>query len=166
MRQSYGSHTEGGNSKKDERNASLENHRNPPEELSLRYDLPSHSTEIILMKPYIYVLLLFSQSVMSNSFTTPWTVARQAPLLMGFPRQEYWSGLPFPSPGDLPDPGIKPTSLGPPALAGGFFTIEPAGENHMYILSIYMGSLYLCVYISHRVLNCSVISDSLLPFGL
>ena len=84
---------------------------------------------------------------MSNSFATPWTVARQAPLLMGFPRQEYWSGLPFPSPGDLPDPGIKPTSLGPPALAGGFFTIEPAGENHMYILSIYMGSLYLCVYI-------------------
>ena len=91
--------------------------------------------------------MLFSQSVMSNSFATPWTVARQAPLLMGFPRQEYWSGLPFPSPGDLPDPGIKPTSLGPPALAGGFFTIEPAGENHMYILSIYMGSLYLCVYI-------------------
>ena len=44
---------------------------------------------------------------------TPWTVARQAPLSMGFSRQEYWSGLPFPSPGDLPDPGIKP---GSPAL--------------------------------------------------
>ena len=42
---------------------------------------------------------------------------------MGFPRQEYWSGLPFPSPGDLPDPGIKPMS---PALAGGFFTVEPS----------------------------------------
>ena len=41
---------------------------------------------------------------------TPWTVARQVPLSMGFPRQEYWSGLPFPSAGDLPDPGIKPTS--------------------------------------------------------
>ena len=49
---------------------------------------------------------------------TPWTVAHQAPLSMGFPRQEYWSGLPRPSPGDLPDPGIEPTS---PALAGGFF---------------------------------------------
>ena len=52
----------------------------------------------------------------------PWTVARQAPLSMGFPRQEYWSGLSFPSPGDLPDPGIKPAS---PALAGGLFTNEP-----------------------------------------
>ena len=44
-------------------------------------------------------------------FVTPWTVARQAPLSMGFSRQEYWSGLPFPSPGDLPDPGIEPASL-------------------------------------------------------
>ena len=44
---------------------------------------------------------------------TPWTVAHQAPLFMGFSRQEYWSGLPFPSPGDLPDPGIEP---GSPAL--------------------------------------------------
>ena len=43
-------------------------------------------------------------------FATPWTVAYQAPLSMGFSRQEYWSGLPFPSPGDLPDPGIEPRS--------------------------------------------------------
>ena len=49
---------------------------------------------------------------------TPWTVARQAPLSMGFPRQKYWSELPFPSPGDLPHPGIEPTS---PALVGGIF---------------------------------------------
>ena len=55
-------------------------------------------------------------------FVTPWTVAHQAPLSMGFPRQEYWSELPFPSPGDLPDPGIKPMSLVSPALAGRFFT--------------------------------------------
>ena len=55
-------------------------------------------------------------------FATSWTVAHQAPLSMGFARQEYWSGLPFPSPGDLPNPGIKPMS---PALAGGFFTTEP-----------------------------------------
>ena len=53
------------------------------------------------------------------TLSTPWAAACQAPLSMGFPRQEYWSGLPFPSPGDLPDPGIEPTS---PALAGGFFT--------------------------------------------
>ena len=55
-------------------------------------------------------------------FATVWTVACQAPLSMGFPRQEYWSGLRCPSPGDLPDPGIEPTSLKSPALAGGFFT--------------------------------------------
>ena len=55
-------------------------------------------------------------------FATPWTVAHQAPLSMGFSRQEYWSGLPCPPPGDLPNPGTKPTSLMPPALAGGFFT--------------------------------------------
>ena len=55
-------------------------------------------------------------------FQTPWTVACQAPLSMQFSRQEYWSGLPFPSPGDLPDPGIKLASLVSPALADGFFT--------------------------------------------
>ena len=70
--------------------------------------------------------LLFSHYVVSNSFATPWTVAHQAPLSMGFPRQEYWSGLPFPSPRDLPDSGIKPTS---PALADGFFTPEPPGKS-------------------------------------
>ena len=53
---------------------------------------------------------------------TTWTVARQAPLSMGFSRQEHWGGLPFPSPGDLPDPGIEPVSLVPPALASEFFT--------------------------------------------
>ena len=57
---------------------------------------------------------------------TPWTVALQAPLPMGFPRQEYWSELPFPSPGDLPDPGIKPMF---PELAGEFFTAEPPGKT-------------------------------------
>ena len=55
-------------------------------------------------------------------FVPPWTVAHQAPLSIRFPRQEYWSGLPLPSPGDVLNPGIKPNSLGSPALAGGFFT--------------------------------------------
>ena len=58
-------------------------------------------------------------------FATPWTVAHQAPLLMGFPKQEYWSGLPFLFPGNLPDLGIEPLS---PALAGEFFTTEPWGS--------------------------------------
>ena len=55
-------------------------------------------------------------------FVPPWPVAHQAPLSIRFPRQEYWSGLPLPSPGDVLNPGIKPNSLGSPALAGGFFT--------------------------------------------
>ena len=56
---------------------------------------------------------------------TPWTIDRQAPLSMGFPRQEYWSGLSFPSPGDLPNPGIKPES---PESQENFFTTELQGE--------------------------------------
>ena len=63
---------------------------------------------------------------MSDSLVTPWTVACQAPMSMGFSRQEYWSGLPFTSPGDLPDPGTVPTSS---ALAGGFFTVELLGKS-------------------------------------
>ena len=62
-------------------------------------------------------------------FATPWMVACQAPLFMEFPRQEYWGGLLFPPPGDLPDPGIEPMSPVPPALAGGFFTAEPPGNT-------------------------------------
>ena len=61
-------------------------------------------------------------------FETPWIVARQAPLSMGFPRKEYWSRLPFPPSGDLPHPGIKPMSSTSPALAGRFFSPEPSGR--------------------------------------
>ena len=59
---------------------------------------------------------------------TPWTIAHQAPLSMEFSRQEYWSGLPFPTPGDLSNPGIKPEDPVAPAEAGGFFTTEPPGK--------------------------------------
>ena len=58
-------------------------------------------------------------------FETSWTLARQ---VLGFFRQEYWSGLPFHLPGDLPDPGIEPTSHVSPALTGKFFTTEPPGK--------------------------------------
>ena len=76
---------------------------------------------ILLTVPFVVVWLLSS----AQFFATPQTITRQAPLSMGFPRQEYWSGLSFPSPGNLPDPRIKPMS---PALAGGFFTTEPPGK--------------------------------------
>ena len=69
-------------------------------------------------------MCVLSCSVMSDS-ATPWTLALQAPLSVGFPRQEYWSGLLVPSPEDLPDSGIKPRS---PALAGRFFTAELPGK--------------------------------------
>uniref|UniRef100_A0AAA9RW77 STRA6-like n=1 Tax=Bos taurus TaxID=9913 RepID=A0AAA9RW77_BOVIN len=77
--------------------------------------------------------LLFSHSVMS--FAIPWTSAHQAPLSMGFLRQEYWRGLPFPSPEDLPNPETEPAS---PVLAGGFFTTQPPGKPmaNVYIYEI------------------------------
>ena len=66
-------------------------------------------------------------SGVSNSFATLWTVAHQALLSMGFFRQVYWSGLPFPHPGDLPHPGIEPTS---PALTGRFFSMCLPGKSY------------------------------------
>ena len=63
-------------------------------------------------------------------FATPWTVAHQAPPSMGFSRQEYWRGLPFPSPGDLPNPGIEP---GSPALQTDTLISEPPGKSYISI---------------------------------
>ena len=65
-------------------------------------------------------------------FASPWTVACQSPLSMEFSRQEFWNGLPFPSLGDLPHPGIEPVSLSSPALAGGLFTTEPPRKPLTY----------------------------------
>ena len=66
-------------------------------------------------------------SVVSDS-ATPWTVAYQAPLSMGFSKQEHWSGLPYTPSGDLLDPGVEPMSLMSPALAGGFFISSATWE--------------------------------------
>ena len=73
----------------------------------------------------VVFFLLFNCKVMSNFFGTLWTLAYQAPLSMGFPRKGYWSGLPFPSVGDLPNPETKPKS---PELAGEFLTTESPGS--------------------------------------
>ena len=73
-------------------------------------------------------------------FATPWAVAYQAPLSTGFLRQEYLSGLPFPSPGDLLNPGIQPAS---PALAGGFFTTEPPGKPECLLIGSFC---YICYF--------------------
>ena len=78
-----------------------------------------------ILKSRDITLLTKVHIVKAMVFPVVWTIVPQAPLSTGFSKQEYCSGLPFPSPGDLPDPGIEPVSL---ALAGGFFTIAPCGR--------------------------------------
>ena len=73
---------------------------------------------------------------------TPWTVAHQASLSTEFSRQEYWSGWPFPSPGDLPDSGIEPVALESPALAGRFFTTEPPGKPEPLLTEIFKRQIH------------------------
>jgi len=85
-------------------------------------------------------------------FVILWTVAWQAPLAIEFSRQEYWSGLSCPPPGDPPDPGIEPTSLTSPALAGGFFTTSATWEAHYFLpfSSVAQSCPTLCI-----PMNCS-----------
>ena len=84
-------------------------------------------------------------------FATSWTVAHRAPLSMGFFRQEYWSGVPFPIPGDLPDPGIETVSPVSPALAGRLFTTVPPGKPHSvidtYIYEHILSNTCTCIYV-------------------
>ena len=92
---------------------------------------------------------------------TPWTVACQAPLSMGFSRQEYWSGWPRPPPGDLPDPGVEPRSLMSPALAGRFFTLAPPGKPHSWVINLFMytpsHSLLRCLSFGCKLITCQVL---------
>ena len=93
---------------------------------------------------------------LSNVFVTLWIVACQAPLSMGFSRQEYWSRMPFPSPGDLPNTGIKPVSLVSPALAGRFFTTKPLGKSELIFVVDFFLAAYLetcSVQFSHSVMS-------------
>ena len=82
-------------------------------------------------------------------FATPWTVAHQAPLPMGFSRQEYWSGMPFPSPGDLPNPGNE---SGSPALQTDALLSEPPGKPFILYSGIYLINILL-VLINNNNLN-------------
>ena len=101
---------------------------------------------------------------MFDSFVTPWTAARQAPLSMGFPKQEHWNGLPFLFPGHLPDPGIKSRSPVPLASAGGFS--EPTGKPikgqalfalfaHELRIPVKLLTSYCCHLVLHRFTSCS-----------
>ena len=93
------------------------------------YDLSSLSLDDaqFISSTALSLVCVFSWSIVSYSATL-WTVAHQAHLSMEFSRQEYWSRLPFPPPGDLPDPGIEPASLASPALVGGCFTTVAPGK--------------------------------------
>ena len=90
----------------------------------------------VCMLNVCYVCVHLPSSI--RHFATPWTIwtlAHQAPLSMEFSRQKYWSRLPFPTPGNLPDSGIKALSLASPALAAGFFTTVPPGKLNMWLLT-------------------------------
>ena len=91
----------------------------------------------------VYVCVHAHVHTLSHGFVTLWTVAHWAPLSMGFSRQELWDGLPFPPPGDLPNPGIKPVSA---ALAGRFFPTEPPGNMEAHI-SYYISDNYFFIYL-------------------
>ena len=82
---------------------------------------------VLIQRDLSYNLFISVSEVVQScpALCNPWTVAHQAPPSMGFSRQEYWSGLPFPSPGDLPNPGIKPR---PPALQADSLPAEPPGK--------------------------------------
>ena len=131
-------------------------------------------SKVDLLYMYIHLLLfrffppccLVAQSCLT--LVTPQTVAHQAPLSKGFSRQEYWSGLLFPSPGDFSDPGIKLTS---PALAGGFFTTEPPGKpsfphsilekqkqqgNNIYFTQIYFPAHAVFTDLFYNLMDASV----------
>ena len=85
---------------------------------------------------------------------TPWTIACQTALSMGFSRQEYWRRFPFPSPGDLPNPGIKPVSLVSPAWADRFFITVLPGKPHCLCVCIHAKSLHSCLTL-HNPTECS-----------
>ena len=99
----------------------------------------------------LLLLLLFSHI---QFFASPWTITLQASLSMPFSRQEYWNGKLFPTPGDLPDPGIKLTS---PPLAGGFFITMPPGHKRAEIL------LYVMEENQDPIPRCTIVSWQFLP---
>ena len=111
-------------------------------------------------------------------FVMLWTVALQAPLSMGFSRQEDWSGLPFPFPRDLPNPGIEPVSRMSPSLAGGVFTTRASWEAQCHTvyspwvssllpkLCLCIFSMFLCVVVDYIFYCCIVFHDINIPLFL
>ena len=104
-----------------------------PNQFMVSLEIPLRKKTTVIYVPRRYnccCCLLFSYYIVSESFATPWTLAHQAPLCMGFPRQEYWSGLPSPSLGNVPNPETETSS---PTLTGRFFTTEPSWKPQIII---------------------------------
>ena len=95
------------------------------------YKIEKKYTVKFIMRVEVKCDCAYSAARLCPTLCAPWTVAHQAPLSTGFSRQEYWSGLPFPPPGDDPDPGAESMSPAPAALAGRLFTTEPPGKSKM-----------------------------------
>ena len=129
----------------------------------LNVQLPLWSTTNIYMFVHIYLYIhmihIYTLCIFIYTYTCacmishiwlfiPWTVAHQAPLSMEVSRQEYRSGLPFPSPGDFLDSGIEVMSLASPALAGGFFTTEPPGKSTYTCNSSLLVYMFIYIYAS------------------
>ena len=121
----------------------------------IRKDLDSHKC---FLEDWAKARMRAESLQLCLTLCDPWTVAHQAPLTMGFSRQEYWNGLLLPPPGDLPDPGIEPASLTSPALAGRFFTTSTTWEAWVKAyffevcvcvprLSEFFGIVYLSVFL-------------------
>ena len=126
---------------------SVRPHRRQPTRLPRPWDYPGKNTGVgchFLLQ----CMKVKSEREVNQScptLATPWTAAHQAPPSMGFPRQEYWSRLPFPTPGDLPNPGIEPTVLTFPALAGRLFTTTVTWEALLLLLLSCFSRVQLCV---------------------
>ena len=107
---------------------------------------PCSSLQSIQKSSICYMVGPYHVSVLSllvtSDFASHWTVACQAPLSMEFFRQEYWSGLPFPSPGDLHKPGTKPMSLSSSVFVGGFFTTVPPGKSRSLLVIYFIYSSF------------------------
>ena len=111
----------------------------------------NHLPTYLLTYLYLCMLSCFSHV---QVFVTLWTIACQAPLFMGFSRQEYWSALPFPPPLDLPDPGIEPLSPVSSALTSRFFTTEPSGKT------LFIGTFTKQAVLSFTTSRCQQLSST------
>ena len=124
---------------------------------------PSKNRTVLLSGPSLWFLVFLSVihhylilclHVCSVACVTPWTVALQAPLSMEFSMKEYWRGLPFPIPRDLPNPGIKPMSLASHTLPSRFFTTAPSGKTiWRYNIYLFVHSIFTFFSLECRLLN-------------